>query len=105
MYGLHIGGGKISLPFHMEEESVFRIISYTLGRFCDIFISRKFNKLKKCKFSSLKVLRRNSDATKCLYDVCKLFYCIMKYLPMDTSRTPQNLSNLTQSGHCKICIS
>ena len=41
----------------------------------------------------------------CLYDVCKLFYCIMKYLPMDTSRTPQNLSNLTQSRYCKICVS
>ena len=32
---------KISLPLHMEEQSVFRIISYNIWRYSDTFISRK----------------------------------------------------------------
>ena len=40
MYRL-VTGAKISQRFHMEEQSVFRIISYTLWTYSDIFISRK----------------------------------------------------------------
>ena len=32
---------KISLPLHMEEQSVLRIISHNIWRYSDTFISRK----------------------------------------------------------------
>ena len=59
-------------------------------------IIQVYNKVRRnyCK------LRQLSLITK-----CDRFYCIIKYLPMDTSRTPQNFCNLTQSEHRKICLS
>ena len=59
---------------------------------------------EKCKVFSLKLNKEKSekirDVTKSLYDVCKvdiykdflkLFYYVIKYLSIDTSRTSYNL--------------